>query len=92
MDHRPVQAVFNFKLLDMNRSNQENSRKAGQMSHVNAALTNTFEAYRTDMANQYTLNRKPVNQEHLDTAAQMRNSFQQDIRESWDSNDDVDTG
>ena len=91
VDHRPVQAVFNFKLLDMNRSNQENSRKAGQMSHFNAALTNTFEAYRTDMANQYTLNRKPVNQEHLDTAAQMSNSFQQDIRESWDSSDDVDT-
>jgi Reverse transcriptase (RNA-dependent DNA polymerase) len=60
------------------------------MTQFNRNLSLAFEAYHTDRTNQFTLRKKQVNQEHLDIAEHMIESFRSDLNETWDENDTVD--
>ena len=90
VDHRPVQAVFNFKLLDEVNGKKIQFGQPGQMTQFNNTLSQAFDACRTHNLNQFTMNKMPVNREHLEVAHNMRESFRNDIEETWNAEDSVD--
>ena len=90
-DHRPVSATLSIRLLDeLHPKGYDREKHPSIMTQFNRALSSAFIAYQTDRANQYTLHKKDVNQEHLDMAQNMIDSFASDIRETWDHDATVD--
>ena len=61
------------------------------MTQFNNTLTQAFDAYRTNHANGFTMNKIAVNREHLEVAHNMMESFRSEIEESWNAEDDVDS-
>ena len=91
-DHRPVGAIFDFRFNDeLGRQTLRDGHEPGIMSQFNRTLSQAFSAHRDERQNRFTLKKKPVNQEHLELAKSMLDSFNSDILESWDENDDFDT-
>ena len=90
IDHRPVLATLTVRLLDELRPTGDDRGKPGIMTQFNRVLSSAFVAYQTDRTNQFTLHKKGVNQEHLDMARNMIDSFARDIRETWDNSATID--
>ena len=83
---------FNFWFNDeLGRQTLRDGHEPGIMSQFNRTFSQAFSAHRDERQNRFTLKKKPVNQEHLELAKSMLDSFNSDILESWDENDDFDT-